>query len=153
MLRSGKRNKIQPIDFHSVEDLLAWLPEEERQLVEALRRLVHSCLPDGREALAYHVPFFYRHARICYIWPSSVPWGVLRQGVQFGFCKGALLADEIHYLNKDNKKQVATRLFSQVSDIDADLLKAYLYEAIDLDEQAASARRAQRRQGRQQDAF
>jgi hypothetical protein len=90
------------------------------------------------------VPFFYRHARICYIWPASVPWGGLRQGVSFGFCKGGLLPDEINYLNKDNKKEMATKRFTQVRDIDADLLKAYLYEAIELDEQAARAKRVPR---------
>jgi hypothetical protein len=143
-------NKIQKLDFQSVEDFLEYLPPEERQVVQALRSIVHSCLPDGQEKLAYNVPFFYRHARICYIWPAAVAWGGLRQGVNFGFCKGVLLSDEIRYLNKDNKKEIATKCFTQVRDIDADLLKAYLYEAVELDEQVARAKRDLSRQARRQ---
>jgi hypothetical protein len=142
------RNKIQGLDFHSIDDFLEYLPEEELQVVKVLRSIVRSCMPDGREKLAYNVPFYYRHARICYIWPASVPWGGLRQGVCLGFCKGVLLTDEIHYLNKENKKEIASKLFTHVSDIDADLLKAYLYEAIELDEQAARLKREKLRQAR-----
>ena len=147
------KSKIQPIKFQSIEELLAYLPDEERELVQVLRSLVHSCLPDGREALTYHVPFYYRHSRICYIWPASVPWGGLHQGVNFGFCKGVQLTDEIGYLDKENKKEIATRRFTQISDIDADLLKAYLYEAIELDEQMARTKNDQRRQRRKERSF
>jgi hypothetical protein len=147
------KNKIQQINFQSLEDLLAYLPVEELEVVQALRSIVRSVLPDGQEKLAYNVPFYYRHARICYIWPASVPWGGIRQGVSLGFCKGALLTDELHYLNKENKKEIASRLFTQVGDIDADLLKAYLYEAVELDEQAARAKRERLRQGRKEKPF
>ncbi|MGV3503084.1 MAG: DUF1801 domain-containing protein [Adhaeribacter sp.] len=122
---------MQPIPFRSLEDFLAYLPEEEFRLVQALRRIVRSCMPEAEEKLAYNVPFYYRHARICYIWPASVPWGGLQQGVALGFCKGALLRDEIHYLEK--RKETATKVFKQIADIDEDLVKAYLYEAIELD--------------------
>jgi hypothetical protein len=147
------KNKIQQINFQSIEDFLAYLPEEERQVVQALRSIVRSVLPDGQEKLAYNVPFYYRHTRICYIWPASVPWGGLRQGVILGFCKGTLLTDELHYLNKENKKEIATRRFTHQDDIDADLLKAYLYEAVELDEQAARAKRARLPQGRKEKPF
>lgn len=135
-------HKPQPNNFQSLEDLLAYLPQEEYQLVQALRSLVRSCLPEAREKLAYNVPFYYYHARICYIWPASVPWGGLRQGVCLGFCQGALLRDEIHYLER--RKETAIKVFKHLADIDESLVKAYLYEAIELDERVALLKRTQK---------
>ena len=91
-------------------------------------------IPGCREKLAYNVPFFYKKSRICFIWPSSVPWGnVALQGVQFGFCKGYLLNDRAGYLDKGSRKEVSTRTFFSPDEIDTDLLKSYLYDAFLID--------------------
>jgi molybdopterin-guanine dinucleotide biosynthesis protein A len=54
--------------------------------------------------------------------------------MQFGFNKGYLLTDEINYLEKGNRKQVYWKTFHSVKEIDIDLLKAYIFEAVSVDE-------------------
>jgi Domain of unknown function (DU1801) len=132
---AGKR-KMQNVDFKDIEELLAFLPEDELKIVELLRKLVSHCVPDAEEKISYNVPFYKRHSNICYIWPSSVQWGnVKNTGVQFGFNKGYLMNDEINYLEKGNRKQVYWKTFHSVRDIDIELLKAYIFEAAFVDEE------------------
>ena len=69
--------------------------------------------------------------RVCFIWPGSVKWqGTSHRGVKFGFCRGDLIRDESNYFDLGSRKYVSTRVYHDVSDIDEDLLKTYVYEAI-----------------------
>lgn len=125
---------FQPVDFHSVEDFLAYLPEEERRITHMLRQIAMEHIPEVREKLSYNVPFYYRKRRICYIWPSAIPWGnVPEGGVQFGFCYGSMLQDESGYLEKNGRKYVYGRTFFSTTEVDSDLLQAYLMEAVEID--------------------
>ncbi|MEL6538147.1 MAG: DUF1801 domain-containing protein [Bacteroidota bacterium] len=136
-------SKLLPVKFQSIEDFLEYLPDHERKIVDKLRILVWDCLPDGREKLSYNVPFFTRHRRIFFIWPSSVPWGKVKlNGVRMGFCEGYRIQDEIGYLEKGNRKQVATKTFFNPQEIDEDLLRAYLFEAIQVDDQIQREKRS-----------
>ena len=127
--------KMQDINFRSVEEFLDFLPDNERKIVDHLRYLILDCIPECKEKLAYNVPFYYKHRRICFIWPPAVPWGKGRvSGVELGFCYGNLLQDEINYLDKGERKQVYMKIFTDVSEIDADLIRAYLFEAAEIDE-------------------
>jgi len=65
----------QKIKFKNVNDFLESLPNLELELVEILRNLILESIPDCKEKLAYNVPFYYRHSRVVFIWPASVPWG------------------------------------------------------------------------------
>jgi hypothetical protein len=38
-------------------------------------------MPDCKEKLAYNVPFIT--SRICYIWPATIPWEIIRKVVGF----------------------------------------------------------------------
>lgn len=134
--------KFQKINFRSVDDFLEYLPENELKIVTGLRHIVLDCMPDCREKLSYNVPYYYRHSRICYIWPSSVPWGNVKlKGVQFGFCNGNKLKDEINYLEKGSRKQVYIKTFYSLKDINADLLRSYILEAVMVDEGLKSTKR------------
>ncbi len=127
--------KMQNVDFRNIEEFLDFLPDDERKIVDFLREIVFECIPECEEKLSYNVPYFYRHSRICFIWPASVPWGNVKlEGVQLGFCNGNLLQDDINYLEKGNRKQVYSKTFFQIEDIDVDLLKAYLFDAVEVDE-------------------
>ena len=131
-----KMNKIQPVKFQSIEDFLSYLPDHERKIVDLLRQIILQCIPNCQEKLAYNVPYYYRFSRICFIWPSSVPWGSVKlNGVQLGFCRGYLLPDDLQYLEKGSRKQVYTKTFSQRKDIDPDMVKTYLLSAVGVDEQ------------------
>jgi hypothetical protein len=132
-------NRFQPVDFKTIADFLAYLPEPELELVDALRALVFECIPDCTERLSYNVPFYYRRSRICYIWPGSVPWGTIKSGVQLGFCEGWLLPDA-EYLEAGNRKQVYVKTFATVKEINVPRLRQLLYEAVLIDEEKGRKR-------------
>ncbi|MCH8487328.1 MAG: DUF1801 domain-containing protein [Candidatus Cyclonatronum sp.] len=76
-------NKFQHTKFKTVGAFLDYLPEKEREIVEALRNLITESLPECEEKLSYNVPFYYRNSRICYIWPASFALG----GGLFIYCQ------------------------------------------------------------------
>jgi hypothetical protein len=55
-------------------------------------------------------------------------------GVRLGFNYGYLIDDEINYLQKGERKQIFWRDFLSVTEIDFDLLKAYIFEAVAIDD-------------------
>lgn len=129
-------SKFQNIRFESINDLLNFLPEHELVIVQFLRKLVFDCFPNPIEKISYNVPYYYQHSRVCFIWPSSVPWGnVKKDGVLLGFCHGNLLRDEMNFLEKGDRKQVFVKTFQKIKDIDTDIVKTYIIEAIFIDEQ------------------
>jgi hypothetical protein len=129
-------NRYQPFSFRHIDDFLSHLPQEEYVIVTYLRRLVLQCIPDVKEKLAYNVPFYYRHSRICFIWPGAIPWGKQpKTGVEFGFCKGHLLSDP-SYLNAGNRKEVYIKTFYDIKEVDSEILRSLLYEAVSIDETA-----------------
>jgi hypothetical protein len=128
-------NKFQPVKFRNVDEFLEYLPENELVIVECLRQLIRDSIPECREKLAYNVPFYYKHSRICFIWPHSVPWGNVKiNGVQLGFCNGYLLKDKPNYLEKGDRKQVTWKAFTSVNEIETDLLRSFIHEATIIDE-------------------
>ncbi len=135
-------NKLQKVKFSGIDDFLEYLPVHERKIVDRLRALILDCIPDSMEKLSYNVPYYYRHTRICFIWPASVPWGQVKlEGVQLGFCHGYLLNDDINYLEKGDRKQVYGKTFFHLKDIETDLLRAYLFDALMVDEQLKKNKR------------
>ena len=129
------KKPMQNVNFRTVGELLGFLPEEQLEMVEQLRTLVTECLPEIEEGLSFNVPFYRRHKLICYIWPGAVSWGGKTwDGVEFGFNYGYLLADEIGYLDRGNRKQVYNKRFYPGDRIDEEILRAYLFEAWELDE-------------------
>ncbi|NER15473.1 DUF1801 domain-containing protein [Leptobacterium flavescens] len=127
---------MQNVSFGSVEEFLDYLPQDELEITLYLRKLILECFPNCTEKLSYNVPFYKRYSNVCFIWPASVLWGKKKtyEGVRLGFTKGYLLQDEIGFLSKENRKQVYWRDFKKLSEIDADLVKSYLFEAITIDE-------------------
>jgi len=127
----------QGIQFKTIDEFLDYLPEEELEVVLFLRKIIMECIPDCKEKLAYNVPFYYRHSRICYIWPASVPWGKVEKGVAVGFCKGNLLTDDTF----QSTKFISKLTFTSVKEIDVPYLKQQIYEAVLIDEQIVKAKR------------
>lgn len=84
-------NRFQPgIKFKTVDDFLEYLPDDELEVVVALRDLIFTCLPEVEEKLAYNVPFYYGSQRMFFIWPASIPWGKVKSGIRFGFTRDEL---------------------------------------------------------------
>ena len=137
------KKKMQNVTFKTIDEFLEFLPVEELKIVNVLRQLVFTCMPDAIEKLSFNVPYYKRHKTVCFIWPASVLWGKTKtyEGVRFGFSNGYLLQDENIYLNKGNRKQIYWRDFISVKDIDVDLLRTYLFEAIMIDDQTKSIKK------------
>jgi uncharacterized protein YdhG (YjbR/CyaY superfamily) len=127
----------QGLELKTIEEFLDYLNEEELEIVLFLRKIILECMPDCKEKLAYNVPFYYRHSRICYIWPASIPWGKVEKGVAIGFCKGTSFLDETF----ESTRFASKLTFNSVKEIDVPLLKQQIYEAILIDEQIVKAKR------------
>jgi hypothetical protein len=80
-------NRFQNVKFRSVADFFDHLPDHETIIVNQLRDLIKATLPEVTEKLSYNVPFYKKHKRICYIWPSAVPWGNVKEGRAYRICK------------------------------------------------------------------
>jgi len=126
-------HRFQKISFRDFNDFYDYIPAEEQVLVDLLWRIIYETLPDVRERLAYNVPFYYRHRRICYLWPSSIPWGGLKpnSGVALGFVKGRQFAAD--YLTGGTGRDMRYRTFSHQKEVDAMLLRDLLLQAAVLD--------------------
>ncbi|MBL0103197.1 MAG: DUF1801 domain-containing protein [Bacteroidetes bacterium] len=130
---------MQNVSFKSFEEFLDFLPEDELKVTEFLRKIVFECIPDATEKLAYNVPYYKRHKNICFIWPASILWGKKKtySGVRFGFVSGHLLPDEPGFLEKGDRKFVYWKDFGNLKEINVELLKAYIYEAVLVDQKLA----------------
>ena len=134
-------NKLQNLSFRSTEEMMDNLPTEERIIVAQLREIIFTCLPHIKEKLSYNVPYYFLQARVCFIWPASVGWGGIQQGVLIGFCKGHLLSDA-SYLEKGKRKQVYTKTFYTTKEINRESLSQLLYEAAWIDEEERKKKRS-----------
>lgn len=126
---------MQSVKFQSIDEFLEYLPSEELEITLALRHIVLDVLPNCHEHLAYNVPFYKCKQNICFIWPASVLWGNRQTyaGVRFGLTKGYLLHNELGYFSLGQRKQVSYKDFLNIKDIDNELLRLYLYDALLVD--------------------
>lgn len=139
-------NKFQPVSFDSVEEFLDYLPDGERRIVEILRGLIRECVPDAKEKLSFNVPFYARHYSLAFIWPSAVPWGTVPQsGVQLGFARGNLIEDDLGWLEHGSRKQVYIKTFHKAGEIDPEMVRAYLFAAVEVDSQLWQQKKAKKR--------
>lgn len=127
-------NKYQPLKFNSVEALLDYITPDELAIVEKLRSVVFEFIPEIKEKLSFNVPFYSRYYQICFIWPASVPWGGIKQGVSFGITQGHLFNNYNQYLEKKARKKVLSRTFLSVAEIDYMQLTDVLIQSIEIDD-------------------
>lgn len=121
-------------DFDSFcEDLLL----SEKSICLRLRELLLTNFPELREKFGYGVPYYWRHSRICFMYPASFPYSGMEAGMAFGFVRGHLLSNEQGLLDFGERKEVAyIRLLSE-KDIREEPLLEILHEAVLLDEELA----------------
>lgn len=129
-------NKFQKLSFSDVAEFLDYLPEDELQIVESLRQLIHETFPTYKEKLAYNVPFYYGRKRICYIWPAAIPWGNLSQGVSLGFLRAKEIDPASEILKYDQRKTMGRVVIKSIEELQGDYsftIKLLLQEAYLLD--------------------
>jgi hypothetical protein len=119
----------QKIKFKDIEEFLASLPADELKIVELLRSIIFDCIPGCREKLSYNVPFYYGHSRLCFIWPASVPWGGIKEGVALGFLKG----DKLLLPKLEGRKSLSREVFTSVNEIDINYITQLLLEVAIID--------------------
>lgn len=125
--------------FATVQDLLDFLPADERELTVPLRELIISEAPELKERLSFNVPFFKGHSDVCFIWPASVLWGKHKtyEGVRFGLSYGTLVPDSEPYLQRGTRKQVLWRDLTTLSDTDIRQIRTLLQAAVTVDRERA----------------
>ncbi len=127
-------NKIQKISFKSIDEFLDYIPDEELKIVDELRNLVFDCIPDINEKLSYNVPFYARKKTICFIWPASIPWGNVKENhVVLGFSNGHQIPDPFNILERETRRHISTISFSVSEGINPEVVRFYLFEALELD--------------------
>lgn len=117
-------------DFDSFLDALSTV---EQAICRRLRDLILGNFPELNETWAYGAPFYKGRSRICFIYPSSLPYSGIKEGVQFGFNRGHLLSNEQALLELGDRKEVAYIWVSSEKDIKEDLFLEILHEAVILD--------------------
>ena len=131
-----EKRKMQYVNFQTVDEMMDYLPEDQYLISQRLRQIVLDNVPGVVEKLSYNMPFYKLHTNICYFWPGCIPWGnVTVEGVNFGFSNAYLMQDADNYLYKGKRKQVYTKEFFNVNEIDVDILKSFLQQAIYIDEE------------------
>lgn len=123
--------------MRTADDFIADLPADEKNIVSILRRIVKSASDRLTEKLAYGVPYFYGHSRICFIWPASAGAITISEGVILGFCRGHLLSNANGLLEGRGRKEVWDVIYTDPSQIEPERIRETLMEAILLDEEIA----------------
>ncbi len=122
------------IKFQSFVEFWEYLPKEERIITDVLREIILNTLPSiTKEKLTYNVPFYYGKRRICMIWPASVPWGGIKNGVLLGFSYGFKIKDADAYLTHGTNKQVYYKIYHSTDEINSKAIIRLLNVAIKFD--------------------
>lgn len=109
----------------------------EKSVCLRLRDLMMTHFPELQEKFAYGVPYYWRHSRICFMYPASFPYSGMETGVAFGFARGHLLSNEQGLLDLGERKEVGYVRLSSEKDIREELLLELLHEAVLLDAEMA----------------
>lgn len=131
------------IRFTSAQELLDFLPADERALMERLREFIISEAPGLKERLSYNVLVYKLRRDVCFIWPASVLWGGKKtyEGVRFGFSHADLLEDPSGYLEKGSRKQVYWRDLQGFTKTDERMLAQLLAQAVARDQERGTGLR------------
>ncbi|MEL6593493.1 MAG: DUF1801 domain-containing protein [Bacteroidota bacterium] len=111
----------------SIRDFIERQDKDRRDLL----RYFHHLFAEEMELEAkirYKVPFYFRHSWICYLNP------VKPEGIELVMLRGNELSNAQGLLEARGRKQVSGIIFTNVSEIQTDLIREILHEAIILDE-------------------
>jgi hypothetical protein len=136
----------------TVDEMILSLPREEQIIVKRLRALLTECLPKAQEEPKYGfgVPFYVHNRMICFIWPSSVYWGLKRKAeakqklVTLGFCQGYLMSNEDKVLKSEGRKQVYCMYINSLAEINEEQIRAMVYEAEMIDQDFGRKKKAKK---------
>lgn len=100
-------------------------------LVARLRAVMRDAVPDAREEMRYGLPMWRVRGHLAYLSPSQ-------RGITFGFPYGAAFADP-HDALRGKAKHARHLVYRRVEDVDLDVLRAWIAEAVAYDARADAA--------------
>jgi hypothetical protein len=112
-------------------DIQEYLEDKSRkqQVLIAYFHALAMDVPGMELKRRFGLPFYFRKSWICYV-------NVLHNGnVEFAFPRGNELKVQGNILNDRGRKQVRSLDFSDFQELDQDLIRALLMEAVALDEE------------------
>jgi hypothetical protein len=110
-----------------ISDYLYDLTSEQAGIVQCLHELIMET-PAIELKRRWNLPFYYRKSWICY-------FNILRNGnVEWAFTRGNELSNRDHWLEARGRKQIYSVSFATVDEIDMQLSRVTLQEALLLDE-------------------
>ncbi len=112
-----------------IDDYINKLPDWCKTICQKLRSLIHRADSDVVEDWKWGQPTFTHNGKqLCWVWAFA-------KHVSFTFYQGALMKDSKKIFNygKDNLRNRTVK-FSDVSQIDEEVLIAYIQEAVALNE-------------------
>ena len=110
-----------------ISDYLYHLTSKQAGIVQFLHDLIMEN-PTIEVKRRWNLPFYYRKSWICY-------FNILKNGnVEWAFTRGNELSNENQWLEARGRKQIYSVNFASVHDIELQLAKITLQEALLLDE-------------------
>jgi len=110
-----------------ISDYLYQLTSKQAGIVQFLHDLIMEN-PTIEVKRRWNLPFYYRKSWICY-------FNILKNGnVEWAFTRGNELSNENQWLEARGRKQIYSVNFASVHDIELELAKITLQEALLLDE-------------------
>jgi hypothetical protein len=97
-----------------------------RPIVEALRQLMREAAPNTRERISYGIPAWRGRRIVAVISPT-------KKDITFAFSKGAHFDDRYGLLKGVGNTSKHVKLKS-LEDVDAEVLRYYIQQALDFDE-------------------
>lgn len=115
--------------MNAVESYIWEREDNEREIMLTIRDMVHSSATGITEKIRYTLPFFDRHAWICYMNPLKTG------GIEVCFMKGRDLVGISPLLDQKDRKLVAGITITSTEDLESfEAFHVVLTEAIRLDE-------------------
>ncbi len=118
----------------AISEYISKLRPGERKIASRLHRIICGMMPGAAEKFTFGVPHYFGCSRICFLWPSPVIGGKKNEGLALGFCRGYLMANEEGILKRLGKTNIFLILYRSVNDINENVIRGLLAEAIMIDE-------------------
>lgn len=126
--------RVKFAKYKNFDSFLEALPAAEQAICIRIRELILDNFPELKETWAYGAPFYKGRQRVCFLYPSSLPYSGIKEGVNFGFNQAHLLSNEQGLLDQGNRKELAYIHILKEKDIDENLYLEILHEAVLIDQ-------------------
>ena len=110
--------------FKDVDDYICQLSGWQAEAASRLRAIVREAAPDAEEAIKWSQPVYSNSGPFCY-------FKAFKAHINFGFWQGNQLTDPAGLLQSGGKKMAHVKIAS-LEDIQPDVFKAYVREAVEL---------------------